>query len=118
MTLAHQQHRAPAAERTAVRVVDSDVHPVPRRGELVEYLPEPYRSSYFLSHRVGDTIIYDAPDYAHTYAMRADTFPEGGEFPGSDPELAFRQLIVDAGSDIAILEPTVKATRLPEATSA
>jgi uncharacterized protein len=118
MTLSHQQHRAPAPDQVAVRVVDSDVHPVPRRRELVEYIPEPYRSSYFLSHRVGETIIYDAPDYAHSFAMRVDTFPADGEFPGSDPELAFRQLIVEAGSDIAILEPTVKATRLPEATQA
>ncbi|MET8651601.1 amidohydrolase family protein [Nocardia aurea] len=118
MTLAHQQARIPAAEQVAVRVVDSDVHPVPRRGELLEYIPEPYRTSYFRSHRVGDTILYDAPDYAHAYAMRVDSFPENGEFPGSDPDLAFRQLILDAGSDIAILEPTVKAARLPEATQA
>ncbi|MFE3543129.1 amidohydrolase family protein [Nocardia sp. NPDC059177] len=113
----HEQ-RAAAPEQVAVRVVDSDVHPVPRRGELVEYIPEPHRSDYFLSHRVGDTIIYDAPDYAHSYAMRVDAFPADGQFPGSDPELAYRQLIVEAGSDIAILEPTVKATRLPQATQA
>jgi predicted TIM-barrel fold metal-dependent hydrolase len=118
MTLAHQQHRAAAAEQVDVRVVDSDVHPVPRRRELVEYIPEPFRSAHFLSHKVGETILYDAPDYAHSYAMRIDTFPSDGEFPGSDPELAFRQLIVEAGSDIAILEPTVKATRLAEATQA
>ncbi|MET9214053.1 MULTISPECIES: amidohydrolase family protein [unclassified Nocardia] len=113
----HEQ-RAPAPEQVAVRVVDSDVHPVPRRGELVEYIPEPHRSAYFLSHRVGDTIIYDAPDYAHSYAMRVDAFPADGQFPGSDPDLAYRQLILEAGSDIAILEPTVRATRLPQATQA
>ena len=33
--------------------------------------------------------------------MRADTFPADGEFAGSDPDLAFRQLIMEAGSDIA-----------------
>ncbi|GAA5065307.1 amidohydrolase family protein [Nocardia callitridis] len=118
MTLAHEQQRAPAPQRVAVRVVDSDVHPVPRPRELVEYIPEPHRSAYFRSHKVGDTIIYDAPDYAHSFAMRTDTFPTDGGFPGSDPELALQQLIIDAGSDIAILEPTVKATRLPEATAA
>ena len=30
--------RVPAAERIAVRCVDSDVHPMPRRGELIEYI--------------------------------------------------------------------------------
>ena len=34
--------RKPAAERIAVRCVDSDVHPVPRRGELGQYIPEPW----------------------------------------------------------------------------
>ncbi|MFD4407126.1 amidohydrolase family protein [Nocardia sp. NPDC058499] len=118
MTMAQDRARVPSTELVPVRVVDSDVHPVPRRGDLVEHIPEPWRSSFFLSHRVGDTIIYDAPDYAHSKAMRVDTFPENGEFPGSDPDMAFRQLIMDAGSDIVILEPTVKATRLPEATAA
>ncbi|WP_280398321.1 amidohydrolase family protein [Nocardia carnea] len=118
MTRAQDRARIPSTELVPVRVVDSDVHPVPRRGDLVEHIPEPWRSSFFLSHRVGDTIIYDAPDYAHSKAMRVDTFPENGEFPGSDPDMAFRQLIMDAGSDIVILEPTVKATRLPEATAA
>ncbi len=33
--------RQPPAERIAVRCVDSDVHPVPRRGELSQYIPEP-----------------------------------------------------------------------------
>lgn len=118
MTAAQERARVPSTELVPVRVVDSDVHPVPRRGDLVDHIPEPWRTSFFLSHRVGDTIIYDAPDYAHSKAMRVDTFPENGEFPGSDPDMAFRQLIVDAGSDIVILEPTVKATRLPEATAA
>ncbi|WP_280463434.1 amidohydrolase family protein [Nocardia carnea] len=118
MTMAQDQARVPSTELVPVRVVDSDVHPVPRRGDLVEHIPEPWRSSYFLSRRVGDTIVYDAPDYAHSKAMRVDTFPADGEFPGSDPDMAFRQLIMDAGSDIVILEPTVVATRLPEATAA
>ncbi|WP_280426177.1 amidohydrolase family protein [Nocardia carnea] len=118
MTTAQDRARVPSTELVPVRVVDSDVHPVPRRGDLVEHIPEPWRSSYFLSRRVGDTIVYDAPDYAHSKAMRVDTFPEDGEFPGSDPDMAFRQLIMDAGSDIVILEPTVVATRLPEATAA
>ncbi|MCP3812235.1 amidohydrolase, partial [Mycobacteriaceae bacterium Msp059] len=90
--------RIPATERIAVRCVDSDVHPTPRRGELGQYIPEPWRSSYFNTHDVGELIYYDAPDYAHAYAMRTDTFPADGEFAGSDPGLAFRQLIMEAGA--------------------
>jgi predicted TIM-barrel fold metal-dependent hydrolase len=118
MTLTDTRGQALSAERVAVRVVDSDVHPVPKRGALVDHIPEPWRSKYFLSRRVGDTIYYDAPDYAHCYAMRADTFPPDGEFPGSDPDMAFRQLVMDAGVDIAILEPLHVGCRVPEATAA
>jgi predicted TIM-barrel fold metal-dependent hydrolase len=118
MTLTQTRERVPAAGRRGIQCVDSDVHPYPKRGELVEYLPEPWRSRYFRARRVGETIYYDAPDYAHAYAMRADTFPADGEFAGSDPDMTFRQLIVEAGVDIAILEPLVGVTRLPEATHA
>ncbi|MDT5392037.1 MAG: uncharacterized protein QOE04_5678 [Mycobacterium sp.] len=105
--------RVPAAERIAVRCVDSDVHPTPRKGELGAYIPAEWRSK-FGTHPVGEQIYYDAPDYAHSYAMRVDTFPSDGEFAGSDPDLAFRQLIMEAGSDIAILEPGVYSSRVSE----
>jgi predicted TIM-barrel fold metal-dependent hydrolase len=107
--------RVPAAERIAVRCVDADVHPMPKRGQLIEYIPEPWRSNYFTNHAVGDLIYYDAPDYAHTFAMRVDAFPPDGEFACSDPDMAFRQLIMEAGSDIAILEPAAYPARIPEA---
>jgi predicted TIM-barrel fold metal-dependent hydrolase len=118
MTLTRFEQRVPPAERIAVRCVDSDVHPVPKRGVLREYLPEPWRSKYFLARRVGEQIYYDAPDYAHAKAMRVDTFPPDGEFPCSDPAMALRQLIMEAGADIAILEPTAAACRVPEANQA
>ena len=110
--------RVPAGERIVVRCVDCDVHPTPRRGELIQYIPEPWRSKYFLSHDRGEQIYYDAPDYAHAYAMRTDSFPPDGEFPGSDPDMALRQLIMEAGADIAILEPIHGPARLAEATQA
>ncbi|MEV0360650.1 amidohydrolase family protein [Nocardia sp. NPDC050697] len=113
----HRPGTEPARE-VAVRCVDSDVHPAPRRGELVDHIPEPWRSKYFLSHRRGEKILYDAPDYVHAMAMRVDSFPDDGEFACSDPDLALRQLIMQAGSDIVILEPTVGQARLPEATAA
>jgi predicted TIM-barrel fold metal-dependent hydrolase len=110
--------RVPAAEHIAVRCVDSDVHPVPKRGVLTQYIPEPWRSKHFLDHKVGELIYYDAPDYAHAMAMRVDSFPPDGEFPGSDPDMTFRQLIMEAGSDIAILEPGGRTPRQPEASQA
>ena len=66
------------------------------------------------TRKVGDQIYYDAPDYAHSYAMRVDTFPADGQFPCSDPELAFKQLIMEAGADIAILEPAAYPARFRE----
>ena len=60
------------------------------------------------ARQIGEQIYYDAPDYAHAYAMRVDTFPPDGEFAGSDPDLAFKQLIMEAGADIAILEPAAR----------
>src|SRR5215813_2784750 len=111
MAAIHTAERTAPTEHIAVRCVDSDVHPVPRSGELTQYIPEPWRSKYFLSRHVGEQIYYDAPDYAHAYAMRVDTFPSDGEFAGSDPDLAFKQLIMEAGADIAILEPAAYPAR-------
>src|ERR1700759_1172149 len=37
--------------------------------------------------------------------MRADTFPDDGNFAGSDPAMMFRQVIMEAGSDLIILGP-------------
>jgi uncharacterized protein len=118
MTVTEVKERVAPTERVAVRVVDSDVHPMPRRGELTEYIPEPYRSKYVFNHPTGELIFYDAPDYFHAKAMRTDTFPEDGNFAGSDPDLAFRQLILGAGSDIAILEPGGRDHHIPEVSSA
>lgn len=118
MTLVEVREHAKPTPTVPVRVVDSDVHPVPRPGELLEHIPEPYRSRHFAAHPVGDTITYDAPGYGHSRAMRLDAFPEGGGFPGSDPELAFRQLILGAGSDIGILEPGMRSSIVPEVSQA
>src|SRR5258705_13452852 len=110
-TVTSTTERTPAAERVAVRCVDSDVHPTPRSGGLTQYITEPWRSKYFLTRKIGDQIYYDAPDYAHAYAMRVDTFRADAEFAGSDPDLPFKQLIMDAVSDIAILQPTAYPAR-------
>ena len=43
--------RVPAAERIAVRCVDSDVHPTPRKGELGAYIPAEWRSKRLCAPR-------------------------------------------------------------------
>ena len=118
MTLLETQALTPTTDHVAVRVVDSDIHPVPRPGEMTQYIPEPYRSKYLLTHKTGDTINYDAPDYAYAKAMRTDTFPADGNFPGSDPELALKQAILQGGSDIGILEPGFGSHFIAEAEQA
>ncbi len=110
------QERVPEQTHVAVRVVDVDVHPVPRKADFFEYIPEPFRSQHWKRKRTGENIYYDAPDYAHANAMRMDSFPEDGGFPGSDPDLAFRQVIMEAGCDLAVLEPLGPAEKLPEQT--
>ena len=97
-----------------VRVVDADNHPAPDPEVLFEYLPEPYRSSYWKRSRAAIAPVYDAPDYEHVSAMRADAFPEDGGFAGSDPDMAFQQVIMEAGCDIAILEPLTGRQNLAE----
>ncbi|MET7402063.1 amidohydrolase family protein [Dactylosporangium sp. NPDC005572] len=106
MTVEIQQARTAGTEQVEVRVVDSDVHPTPRYGELEQFIPEPYRARFELRKQMaGNPVYYDAPDYNHAFAMRTDTFPDDGNFAGSDPALTFRQLILEAGCDIAILGP-------------
>jgi hypothetical protein len=85
MAAIHTTERTAHAEHIAVRCVDSGVHPAPKSGEFTQYIPEPWRSKYFLSRPVGEQIYYDAPDYAHVHAKRVDTFPADGELTGSDP---------------------------------
>ena len=106
MTIEIQEKHQAGAEQVQVRVVDSDVHPTPRYGELDPFIPEPYRTLFNQRKAMsGNPVYYDAPDYNHAYAMRTDSFPDDGNFAGSDPGLTFRQLILEAGSDIAILGP-------------
>jgi predicted TIM-barrel fold metal-dependent hydrolase len=118
MTQVESRERVASQDTVPIRVVDSDVHPVPKPGVMLDYLAEPYRSKYFTSHKVGDTILFDAPDYNYARAMRVDAFTADGGFPGSDPDLAFKQLILEAGSDIGILEQLSRSHHIPEACQA
>jgi predicted TIM-barrel fold metal-dependent hydrolase len=106
MTQSKLDDRVIGTEQVPVRVVDTDVHPTPRRGEFEQFIPARFRKVMAARQEgAGSSIFYDAPDYAHAFAMRTDTFPADGEFAGSDPAMTFRQLIMDSGSDIAILGP-------------
>lgn len=118
MSLIEVQESSAPTKLVPVRVVDSDVHPTPKMGRFVEHIPEPFRSQYFARKVTGDTITYDAPNYAEARAMRMDTFPDDGNFAGSDPDMAFRHVILDAGCDIGILEPGSGMDLNPEIGSA
>ncbi|MDP3950425.1 MAG: amidohydrolase family protein [Microbacterium sp.] len=98
----------PATEVTTdVRVVDCDVHPYPRRGALHEYLdPKFVKEQRLRAEGANNGIFYDAPDFNFAQAMRVDSFPDDGEFACTDPDLAFRQLVLESGSDLVILGPT------------
>ena len=109
-----------AQQQVQVRIVDCDVHPEPRPGEILERIAEPWRSGYFARRQTPYAVCYDSPDIAHNWSMRADSYPPDGGFAGSDPDFAFQQLIVEAGVDIGILEPLGGGTpdMEPEAGSA
>ncbi|WP_281690052.1 amidohydrolase family protein [Pseudonocardia thermophila] len=107
MTIQIEERRqATTEEFVQVRVVDCDVHPTPRFGELEPYIAEPYRTTFAQrAQMAGNPVYYDAPDYNHAYAMRTDAFPDDGNFAGSNPDLCFRQLVLGSGSDLVILGP-------------
>lgn len=106
---------ATAAERP-VRIVDSDVHPIPRPGAVAAFLSATDREELAPRGRAVPEMpnYYDVPDFGKTSAMRADAFPPGGGFPGSDPEFAAQQLLSRAGVDIGVLEPLGNTVKLPE----
>jgi uncharacterized protein len=96
------------SEKTAVTVVDCDVHPMVHHSvELADFAPEPYRSLIARREREAPAIniMFDSPDWEHAHGQRTDAVPPDGGFPCTDPEFSFQQLIVEAGVDIAILQP-------------
>ncbi|MBI3964753.1 MAG: amidohydrolase [Chloroflexi bacterium] len=102
-TVSITEHRE--ATEVAVRLVDCDVHPVPRSyAELREYLPEPWRSRRFPERLfAGDkSTPYVTPQQLP--GARADAQPPTGP-NGSDPEFFAKQLFDDLGVDYAIMNP-------------
>lgn len=96
-----------------VRVVDCDVHPVPRAiDEFIEHYPEPFRSRYFTRYReeVPLSFLLYTP-HSNTGGSAGMGGPGGYAVPptsggsGSDPDWLARQLGVDHGTDYFIMNP-------------
>ena len=83
-----------------VKVVDCDVHPSLPTEQLLEYIPEPWRTQYYsgsLAEIEMTTPVYIPP----VQTLRRDAIPPGGGPPGSDPAFVDQQLLRDARVDVA-----------------
>ncbi|MGB8403944.1 MAG: amidohydrolase family protein [Mycobacterium sp.] len=115
-TIERVDHRLEAADDIAVTIVDTDVHPIPVSAEVLKsYAPNEWVDKIWPTGNAVTPIphFYDTPDAAKTMSMRVDAFPPRGGGAGSDPDYAAKQLLVDAGVSIAILEPMCDA-QLPD----
>jgi predicted TIM-barrel fold metal-dependent hydrolase len=108
-TLAGADTGAPPDGMVAVQLVDCDVHPeYESLDEIREYLPPRYKD--VPDSLIANTGLYIPPNHA----LRLDAVPPGGGKPGSDPEHMERQLLGEAGVDIAILDTLVRRGRDPD----
>jgi predicted TIM-barrel fold metal-dependent hydrolase len=108
-----------AAGQVPVKIVDTDVHPVPRSWEvLAEYTPEPWRSRMYATRRGPKPWNNQPAGPMENATMRADATPPGGGPPCSDPEFAFEQLIRGAKVDIAVLNQLQMREPHPDASLA
>jgi uncharacterized protein len=100
-----ERDRQQAEAPVGVRVVDTDVHPVPRSvEELRSYLDRPWSN-------VPDNLLASDPlllYLATGQPYRRDSVPSSGGPAGSDPDLAAVQLLTTAGVDFAVLLPLVR----------
>lgn len=91
-------------DRPEVGLVDCDVHPVLPQRLLLERLDD--RWSELLARygaRMPNAITTEHYPRTRNRGMREDAWPADGGFPGSDPELAQRQLLDEFGVDYAVL---------------
>ena len=99
------------AATTPVRIVDADVHPLPRSPEeLREHLPKAWRS--VTSQLLGSysLVLYLPP----AQPLRGDAVGPDGGVAGSDPEFTEFQLIEQAGVDVGVLLPLVRTFANPD----
>jgi predicted TIM-barrel fold metal-dependent hydrolase len=105
--------RAAATTRTSstqvpVKLVDTDVHVVPRSGsEVIDYLSEPWRSRSTADMGVERAGVFVPPHGVN----RQDGFPSNGSPPGSDPQFLEKQLFSETGVDYAVLIPLLVRPR-------
>src|SRR5258708_19037412 len=105
------------AKDIAVTIVDTDVHPLPVSGEVLKsYAPAEWKDKLWPTGNAVSPVphFYDTPDSYKTMSLRVDASPPGGGVAGSDPDFAAKQLLVDGGVSIALLEPMWHA-QLPAA---
>jgi uncharacterized protein len=88
----------------SVKVVDSDCHSYIGDDELMDYMPEPWRSRY---SRYPDEFLPPPLNGIYVPAglvgLRADSVPPNGKPGGSDPAFLDKQLLQEAGVDFAML---------------
>src|SRR6195256_4439096 len=117
MTTIESRQEGAVLPDIAVTVVDTDVHPLPVSAEVLRsYAPSAWKDKLWPSGNAVSPVphFYDTPDSYKTMSLRVDASPPGGGVAGSDPDFAAKQLLVDAGVSIALLEPMCDA-QLPQA---
>src|ERR1700712_1053952 len=101
----------------AVTIVDTDVHPLPVSGDVLKsYAPSEWKDALWPTGNAVSPMsyFYDTPDAYKTSSLRMEASTPVGGPAGSDAEFAAKQLLVDAGVSIAVLEPMCDA-QLPQA---
>src|SRR5262245_36302538 len=96
------------AQETDVKIVDCDVHLVPRsKDELLSRMPAVLRDR--LGSRRANNSSGKEGFAAYGPGRRMDSKPKFGP-AGSDPDLVFQQLFDEAAVDLAILIPEMRYT--------
>jgi predicted TIM-barrel fold metal-dependent hydrolase len=104
------------AQETDVKIVDCDVHLVPRsKDELLSRMPAVLRDR--LGSRRANNSSGKEGFAAYGPGRRMDSKPRFGP-AGSDPDLVFQQLFDEASVDLAILIPEMRYTVDPELNAA
>src|SRR5258705_9384374 len=117
MTTVEERTNDSVAQEIAVTIVNTEVHPLRVAGEVLKaYAPCEWKDKLWPTGNAVSPLphFYDTPDSYKTNSLRVDAAPPRGGVAGSDPDFAAKQLLVDAGVSIAMLEPMCDA-RLPQA---
>jgi predicted TIM-barrel fold metal-dependent hydrolase len=106
----------PTGRRLPVKLIDCDIHLGPRDADhLLGYLPARQRDRFGDRRRLRGRQVYLA---FIGYGARLDAIGPNGEYPGSLPEVAKRQLFVDEGADFGLITPLTSNAVDPELNAA